>query len=326
MEEYEETETCVKYATPQIGTNKMITESGMKSTPSSTRKGPPSRLIIENSSMQNSIPVKSANKDATPKTVDKEDPVKRSILVQKYRSRFLNTLIKDCQNRGLQCSGTKMDLVDRLVDDDMRKIVSGKQDSVRDIRHRNTTLKGVDKGVSITQVVSRLGYTDLPSEPLSVVSSMKDKFNQFEMEMPPPPSADAVLVKPRIQPNPDGDTDSRIRQPYSPEAISLHTLKPSPHVKSAVSPAPPHNKEPTSINSPSVTSTITAHRVSPPAHAPVSPRVPVPPVSSFLTPIKPSSPAPSPPVQVATAHPPATVQTAESGTVENTEDGDNELF
>ena len=133
MEEYEETETCVKYATPQIGTNKMITESGMKSTPSSTRKGPPSRLIIENSSMQNSIPVKSANKDATPKTVDKEDPVKRSILVQKYRSRFLNTLIKDCQNRGLQCSGTKMDLVDRLVDDDMRKIVSGKQDSVRDI-------------------------------------------------------------------------------------------------------------------------------------------------------------------------------------------------
>ena len=321
MEEYEETETCVKCVTPQTGTNKMITESGMKSTPSSTRKGPPSRLIIENSSMQSSVPVKSASKDsAIPKTVDNEDSVKRNILIQKYRSRFLNTLIKDCQNRGLQCSGTKMDLVDRLVDDDLRKLGSGKGDSTKDIRHPNTTLKHVDKCVSITQVVSRLGYTALPSEPLSVVPSMKERLKQFEKEvpLPPPLSTTVTPVKPRVQPISGGSTESRIQQqPFSPEASSLHTPKLSPPatappVGSAVSPIPPHNKGLTSINSPLVASTSTTHRVSPPAHTPVSTRVPTPPVS--------------PPVQLVTAHSPATVQIAESSTVDNTEDGDDSLF
>ena len=52
-----------------------------------------------------------------------EDPTtdRRAVAYQKYRGRLIDALVKDCQNRDLPSTGTKSDLIFRLVEDDLSR-------------------------------------------------------------------------------------------------------------------------------------------------------------------------------------------------------------
>lgn len=325
----------------------MVSENGMKTLPSSARKGPPSRLFIENSSMQSPLLTKPVSRDYNfPKTTDTEESVRKNELIQKYRSRFLNTLVKDCQNRGLKSSGTKMDLINRLVEDDLQKMGNGKDDIGKDAHSVNVPLKHVDNSVSITQVASRLGYTTLsPSESLTVLPSVKERLKQFEREIPLTATSTihATPVKPRIQTVPSGSAESRaLPQTLSPAVSSLHgSVLPSVAATSngvSSDPAPiaslviPPSSVVHSNDMPSVASISSTTNTNVfPSHAEFFNGIPSPPPISPSTPLStapssvhPLSTAPSPTAPSSTLNPPPAAQPLEAGAPMN--DGDDDSF